>query len=513
MTDVLEGIIEQGRARPEHPAVKDLDDDLTYGDLLQRVAGVAAALSARGVAAGDRVALHLPNCVDFVVTALASMWVGAIFVPLSVTDPEARLASIVADSAPAIVVTKEMADEPPLNPGAFVPSPVVPVTELRGTDGTDLPPVPTGERVAYAIYTSGTTGAPKGVLIGTSAFAAAVAATAHALSLTPATRTLCVSPFYFDGSFGTLFPTLFSGGAVVIRPRASLLFPRTFFNAVAKEEITYTGFSPSYLRLLLASPQMAKLADSPLDVIALGGEASSISDIRALWDAAPRIRVFNRYGPTETTIAVTHVHLTPALTDDDVVPMGAPHTGVSFFLRDDDGAIIEEEGRTGELYIGGSQLMEGYWGAPELTSEVLRDDIVEGQTVYRTGDLAYRNAAGHYVYVDRADRVIKRSGVRISLVELSEVMRGLDGVGAAACVTFDDAGDLGIAAFVVTEREMSVLDLQRAAREKLPETMLPNRFEVVEELPLTPSSKLDERLLLSRAGLQPLGQPPPPRST
>jgi acyl-coenzyme A synthetase/AMP-(fatty) acid ligase len=80
-------------------------------------------------------------------------------------------------------------------------------------------------------------------------------------------------------------------------------------------------------------------------------------------------------------------------------------------------------------------------------------------------------------------------------------------------VTFDDAGDLGIAAFVVTEREMSVLDLQRAAREKLPETMLPNRFEVVEELPLTPSSKLDERLLLSRAGLQPLGQPPPPRST
>jgi D-alanine--poly(phosphoribitol) ligase subunit 1 len=505
VTDVLHGILDQSRAEPDHPAVKDLDEDLTYAQLIERVAGVAAALSIRGVTEGDRVALHLPNCVDFVVSALASLWIGAIFVPLSVTDPEARLATIVADCAPTVIVTKEMAGEPPLNPTAVAPAPVVSVADLHtnGSASTDHPPRPPGERVAYAIYTSGTTGTPKGVLIGTAAFAAAVVATSDALNLSASTRTLCVSPFYFDGSFGTLFPTLFSGGAVIIRPRSALLFPRTFFNAVAKEEITYTGFSPSYLRLLLASPQMAKLAESKLDVIALGGEASSIADIRALWDWAPNIRVFNRYGPTEATIAVTHVHLTPEFTADGVVPMGVPHPGVSFFLVDDDGAVIDEDGRTGELYIGGAQLMDGYWGAPELTAGVLRDDVVAGLTVYRTGDLAYRTPAGHYVYVDRADRVIKRSGVRISLVELSEVMRGLDGVGAAACITFKDEGDLGIAAFVVVEREMTALELQRAAREKLPDTMLPNRFVVVDELPLTPSSKLDERVLLAQAGLEP----------
>ena len=131
-----------------------------------------------------------------------------------------------------------------------------------------------------------------------------------ALDLGRRHRTLCVSPFYFDGSFATLFPTLFSGGAVVIRP-FSLLFSRTFFNTVLKESITYTGFSPSFLRLLLASPQLPKLADSSLDVIALGGEASSIADLRALWSVAPNIRIFNRYGPTETTIVVTHQHVTP----------------------------------------------------------------------------------------------------------------------------------------------------------------------------------------------------------
>ena len=205
-----------------------------------------------------------------------------------------------------------------------------------GTADADLPgPVPASPRVAYAIYTSGTTGTPKGVLIGGTAFGAAVEATSRALGLDRATRTLCVSPFHFDGSFGTLFPTLYSGGAVVIRPRDALLFPRTFFNAVVNERITYTGFSPSYLRLLLASPQMAKLADSPLDVIALGGEASSIADIRSLWSAAPQVRVFNRYGPTETTIAVTHVLLTPEMTADGTVPMGYPHPGVSFYLVDE----------------------------------------------------------------------------------------------------------------------------------------------------------------------------------
>jgi D-alanine--poly(phosphoribitol) ligase subunit 1 len=506
MPDVLHQVIEQARIGPDLPAVKDLETDLSYGQLCHAAARIAAGLTARGVVEGDRVALLLPNSVDFVVAAFACMWIGAIFVPLSVADPEERLASIVADCTPTVVIrTAEVGVDDHVRPGdSLGGSPLLAISELRD-NGEDLPgPVPVSPRVAYAIYTSGTTGAPKGVLIGNAAFGAAVDATSQALGLDRATRTLCVSPFHFDGSFGTLFPTLFSGGAVVIRPRDALLFPRTFFNAVVKEEITYTGFSPSYLRLLLASPQMAKLVDSPLDTIALGGEASSIADIRALWSAAPQVRVFNRYGPTETTIAVTHVLLTPEMTADDIVPMGYPHPDVSFHLVDESGDIVEGPNRVGELYIGGVQLMEGYWGAPALTQEVLRSDVVPGEMVYRTGDLVFRNTAGSYVYVDRADRVIKRSGVRISLIEVSEAMRNLDGVAAAACVTFDNDGELGIVAFIVTESAVSALDLRQAAREWLPDTMLPNRIDLVRQLPMTESSKLDERLLLSEAGLRPV---------
>jgi D-alanine--poly(phosphoribitol) ligase subunit 1 len=505
MADVLQGIVGQASAEPDRPAVKDLDQALTYSELCQQAARLGAEMTARGVDEGDRVALLLPNSVDFVVAALASLWIGAIFVPLAVTDPEARLATIVTDCKPAIVIATDVSPDGPPLPTTFNGFPLFPISELRGEGAELIAPVVASPRVSYAIYTSGTTGTPKGVLIGSEAFGAAIVATSGALGLDESTRTLCVSPFYFDGSFGTLFPTLFSGGLVVIRPREALLFPRTFFNAVVNEGITYTGFSPSYLRLLLASPQMTRLTDSSLDVIALGGEASSIADIRALWSIAPRIRVFNRYGPTETTIAVTHVHLTPEMTADGTVPMGSPHAAVDFYLVDEDGSMVDQPGRVGELYIGGSQLMDGYWGAPELSDSVLRADVVPEEVVYRSGDLVYRDENGRYVYVDRADRVIKRSGVRISLVELSEVMRGLAGVAAAACVTFDDEGQLGIVAFVVTDEPITPLELLQAAGDRLPETMLPNRVELVTELPLTQSSKLDERLLLSEAGLRPLG--------
>jgi amino acid adenylation domain-containing protein len=499
--DVLSTILEHAERAPDHPAAKDLETDLNYRQLREAVVAVAGGLIDRGVGEGDRVALFLPNSVDFVVGALACLWTGSIFVPIAVTDPPARLQVILADCDPSVIITAEPApdQESPL-PETRVDRATI--SELRSRGGPE--PARVTAQGAYAIYTSGTTGVPKGVLIGNPAFAEAVEATARALGYDTDTRALCVSPFHFDGSFGTLFPALWSGGAIVIRPREALLFPRTFFNAVKNESITATGFSPSYLRLLLAAPQIGQLGGSSLGVIALGGEACSPEDVRLLWEAAPQVRVFNRYGPTETTIAVTHMLVTPESIADGTMPIGTPHQGVSFHLVDTDGSLIDSVGSVGELYIGGSQLMDGYWGAPELTTEVMRTDVVPGETVYRTGDLAYRTGHGEYVYVDRADRVIKRHGVRISLVELAEALRSVPGVSAGACVQFDNEGQLGIAAFVVADGQLSELDLRRAASELLPQSMLPDRIELVDDLPLTASSKLDERKLLSGAGMLPL---------
>jgi D-alanine--poly(phosphoribitol) ligase subunit 1 len=510
---VLGDIINRALTDPEHLAAKDLDRELTYRQLVDEAARLGTGLRARGVVEHDRVALLIPNSVDFVVAALATLWVGAFFVPLAVTDPPSRLMKIVADSAPALIITSDQDDgSVPVLPGS---TPVVSMDQLREEKRTPAIDTDAVARPVYMIYTSGTTGTPKGVQIGNEAFYAAVHSTANALGLNESTRTLCVSPFHFDGSYSNLFTTLVSGGTVIIRPRDALLFPRTFFNTVANERINYSGFTPSYFRLLLASKQMSTLANSTLEMIALGGEAVSVSDLRALWTHAPAMRVFNRYGPTETTIAVTNVELTPDIVDDGTVPIGRPHQGVSFVLIDENEHVVDATNQVGELYIGGVQLMDGYWAAPALTTEVLRHNIVPGEIFYRTGDLVYRNKRGNYVYVDRSDRVVKRSGVRTSLVELSASMNELDGVVSAACVTFDREGELGIVAFIVTDSERSPIELRRAASTLIPENMLPDRIELVAAMPLNRSNMLDEARLLAEAGLRPFRRtstPPPVRT-
>ena len=312
--------------------------------------------------------------------------------------------------------------------------------------GRSEPPVPARDerRSAYCIYTSGTTGRPKGVVIRHDAFACAVLAAARAMELHADTRSLCVSPFHFDGSFGALFPTPIMGGSLVIPHHESLLLPRMFFKTVSEERITNTSCSPSYLRLLLASRLLAGLASSTLKTMALGGEACSAADLEALWSAAPDLRVFNRYGPTETTIVVTTFEVTPEmLRRGPLVPVGQPHPGVVFRLLGSDGELVEQPGEIGELYIGGTQLMEGYWRDPDLTATVMRTDVVPGETLYRTGDLMYRDEWGDYVYVDRADRVVKRHAVRISLAEIAHALRRLPGLSAAVCLPFDQDGQLG----------------------------------------------------------------------
>jgi amino acid adenylation domain-containing protein len=497
--DVLDLIVDQAEGAPGRPAAKDATRDLTFSDLLREVHRVAAGLTRSGVERQDRVALHLPNSVDFLVAALACNWIGAVFVPLAATDPPTRLKTILDNCDPRVVIVAEESDP---GPGDYSGRRTRTVSSLLARiDRVPLRSAQAGDD-AYCIYTSGTTGIPKGVMVGSDGFLHAVRATATALGLGPHTRALCVSPFHFDGSFGTLFPTPAFGGSLVIMRRESLLLPRMFFAAVEREAINHTSFSPSYLRRILTSPHLSRLADTKLQTLGIGGEECIADDLCRLWDAVPSIRVFNRYGPTEAIIEVTVFEVKPSDTKPGSrVPIGHPNPGVTFRLVAEDGHLVEDPGQSGELYIGGAQLMSGYWNDAVLTAQVLRDDVVAGERLYRTGDLVYRDDSGAYVYLDRADRVVKRSGVRISLAEMASALRRLDGVVAADCASFARDGLLQIAAFVVSTRAIDAADLRRAARDHLPDTMLPDVIEMVGSLPLTSSGKLDERELLLDAGL------------
>jgi acyl-coenzyme A synthetase/AMP-(fatty) acid ligase len=350
------------------------------------------------------------------------------------------------------------------------------------------------------IYTSGTTGVPKGVRARQDAVCWETCRTAEVLGLDQTTRGLAVSAFNFDGSYGLVFPVLVAGGLLIVPRREDILYPKRFYQFVVDEGVTFTSFSPSYLRLVMRARQSVRLAGSRLRALLLGGEECVAADVRKLWSVLPEVRVFNRYGPTETTIAVTTYEITPEDVASGHVPIGTPHRGTDFFLVDEGGGLVAGPGAPGELYIGGKQLMRGYWGDEELSRGALRNDVVAGRTLYKTGDLVWRDAAGRYMYMGRLDDVVKRNGVRISLAEVARAFHDVPGVTAVACALVDLSGAPGIAAFVEAPPATDVAGLFVTAEAQLPAAMLPDEIHIVESLPMTPQGKVDRRRLLAANG-------------
>lgn len=495
---VLDAVLRHAAERPSAEAVKDDEEVLSYRELGERVEAVAAGLHARGVQPGDRVALAVPNSASFFVAALGCLWIGAAFVPLSVDDPPARQDRVLANSAPRLLLTHRSADRS-RSAATEAARGAVELGDLMERAGPVPPRSTDSRRDAYLIYTSGSTGEPKGVRTPASAFRWAVTSAAAALGLDASTRALCVSPFHFDGAYGTAFPTLLAGGTIVVPRREELVFGKRFYRTVLEEGITHTGFTPSYLRLLLASPRMAHLARSEWRSLGLGGEECVAADVARLWKVLPELRVFNRYGPTETTIQVTTYEAEPADVALGRVPIGLPHPGVTFHVMRGDGSLVEGAGEAGELCIGGVQLMAGYWRDPSLTASVLRRHEQLGWTLYRTGDLAYRDERGRYVYAGRQNGVVKRGGVRISLEEVARVLRGGEGVTGAWCVPTDDNGRLAVVAVVESTSGVTPPELLDRARRELPGSMLPDEMVVVPSLPLGRSGKVDRDALVALA--------------
>ena len=484
--------------RPDAPALKDEKGSCSYGELVERVSATAAGLASLGVEPSDRVALWLPNSADFLVTALGCLWLGAPFVPLSMDDPPARLVRAVGDCDPTVIVLPGGGEHSP-DPVAFAGRRLVDTRSLLCGGGSVPRQAQDPERDVYIIYTSGTSGSPKGVRTPERAFRMAISSAAELMGLDAETRTLCVSPFHFDGAYGTAFPTLVAGGSLVIPRREKMLFVKPFYSALLEEGITLTGFTPAYLRLLLSWPSLTSLSWSTLQTLGLGGEEFPVADVSRLWELNPKLRVFNRYGPTETTIQVTTYEVAREDVVSGIVPIGLPHPGVSFHIVSEDGQLVVGSDEVGELYIGGNQLMQGYWGDDDLTISALRDDVVPGTTVYRTGDLVYRDREGRYVYVGRSDSLVKRNGVRVSLREVARVILGVNDVTGAVCIPIEQDGRLAIAAFVEAGPHVTASGVLEAAHRELPASMLPDEVHLLSSFPLNSTGKVDHRRLAAEA--------------
>ncbi|MFI6229740.1 amino acid adenylation domain-containing protein [Micromonospora echinospora] len=505
-------VAEQVRTDPDAVALVDGDRTLTYAQLDTASARLAGLLGERGVGPGALVAVALDRSWSAVVTLLAVLRRRAAYLPVDPGHPVARQELVLADAAPALVVTTAAT--------AARLDPTRPVLVLDGVDldapadADDVPPAdpPTADDLAYVLYTSGSTGRPKGVAVRHGALANLLLAVRDTLDSRPEHRWLHLTSLSFDISGVEIFLPLVTGGRVVVASAVSALDGAGVLRLVRDAGVTHAQATPSGWRVLLeAGLGGAPDAVTPEPLVAVtGGEALPVPlarDLRARVD-----RLVNGYGPTEATIYATMADI-PAGPDE--VTIGRPLPNTRAYLLDDDLRPVPV-GLPGELCLAGAGLAAGYLGRDDLTAErfvtvALGPDDAGAEAdgpigatggverIYRTGDRCRWLPDGRIAYLGRADDQVKIRGHRVELGEITARLLEHPTVAEAVVLLHEPVdADPRLVAYLVARPEAGApepVDLRGHLALTLPPVMLPTDWVVLDRLPVGPNGKVDRAAL------------------
>ncbi len=476
--------------RPEAVALLWNDSSIDYRELDARANHLAHRLVALGAGPGTLVALALPRSPEMVVSVLAIAKAGAAFLPLDPDAPRARFASILAQSA-AIALLISAVDIERL--GALHASTVgLSWADAGRSEVAVANRSPRPDDLAYVLFTSGSTGTPKGVMVEHRALSVRLAWLTRAYAVDWRDRSAQATQLTFDPSLIELCLPLIHGASVALAPPGRLL-PESLVAFAIRHAVTIMAFVPSTLSRFLAAT--AGQTGLKLRVACCGGEVLS-PDLANRFIQQTDCRLFNVYGPTETTIFATawECELHPL---DTPLPIGRPIDDTRIYVLDANLQLLPF-GTAGEIFIGGDAVARGYLNAPELDADVfLPDPFQPGKRMYRTGDRGWLGSEGNFYFVGRLDRQVKLRGYRIELGEVESALLALDGVTQAAAKLVQRAGKPMICAWVGSPRlAHHSEDLQRQLRGRLPDYMVPSAIVVQEALPTNTTDKIDYTALL-----------------
>jgi amino acid adenylation domain-containing protein len=491
---------------PEAIAIVAEGGAMTYAELNARANRLAHYLATLGVVPGARVAIALERGPDMIVAMLAALKAGGAYVPLDPGYPAERLAFMLADSAPAVLITQRAM--------ASVLGPMQGTLAVLAVDDAELPwqACPTanpdgailgldGSCTAYVIYTSGSTGQPKGAAVSHEGFVNLLHWYRTALNLSPADRVLPVTSYSFDLTQKNLLGLLQVGGCVVLSPVP--FEPNHLCAMVRTHAITLLNLTPGAFNALFEADDGGSLAS--LRHLVLGGEPVNAGHMRRLAERYPDLRVVNSYGPTECAdVCAFHVLRPEDLREDAVIPVGRPVPNARLYVLDADANLLPI-GVTGEIVVGGCGVGAGYVNQPGLTAgRFLADPFARaagqaGARMYRTGDLGRWRHDGTLEFLGRKDHQVKVRGFRIEPGEIETRLLQHEGVRDAVVIAREEGpGDKRLVAYYVGGADgapASVHELRAHVARTLPDYMVPSAFVALRELPLTPNGKVDRRRL------------------
>ena len=502
---------EQVRRTPDALAVTCNAESLTYAELNGRADRLAAYLRRKGVEPDQLVGICVERGINMIVGLLGILKAGGAYVPLDPTYPAERLAFVVDDAAPRVILSEErVVSRLPESSAAIVildrdwehiaatqpgtdPDPNYPSISLRA------------DHLAYVIYTSGSTGTPKGVMIEHRNVLRLFEATDASFHFDEHDVWTLFHSFAFDFSVWELWGGLLYGGRIVIVPYQTARSPEDFYALIGRERATVLNQTPSVFAQLIDA-QLKTGVPHCLRFVIFGGEALEFRTLSP-WvrvNGAKAPRLVNMYGITETTVHVTFLNLSEediALERGSLVGKAIPDLRVYVL---DDHRQPTPIGVAGELYVSGAGVARGYWKRQELTAErFLKDpfDLANSGRMYKSGDLARWRADGTLEYLGRNDHQVKIRGFRIELGEIeAQLARHPSIKDVVVVATGSSSVEKRLVAYIVlAEPDLAQAPTVEAFREHakaaLPEHMIPNAFVLLQRLPLTANGKLDRRAL------------------
>jgi amino acid adenylation domain-containing protein len=484
--------------KPHTTAVRCGNQELTYGELEQRAAGLAHVLQTMGVGPNVPVALCLDRSVEMVVGILAVLKAGGAYVPLDATNPRQRLELILDDCRPNVLLTQQNSVGAEMS--AKVPTMFVDAAlpETRDGLGVDSARHAGPEDLAYILYTSGSTGVPKGVQVTHGNLAYSTHARLSYYKDSPE-KFLLLSSYAFDSSVAGIFHTLTTGGTLIIPPAEFRWEMEQLTSLIFENKITHTLTFPSLYSEILDGAGGGADRLASLRTVIVAGEACPRQLVNLHYEILPQASLFNEYGPTEATVWSTVFECEPGVGEGSV-PIGRPIANVSVHVLDRRLQPVPS-GVPGELYIGGEGVARGYLNQKVLTEKSFVRDCFSsnsGGKLYRTGDLARYLPSGDLEFLGRCDLQVKIRGLRVELDEIETVLSQYPAVREVAVVPRSQpSGDATLAAFLVahSEESSSTSELRAFLRARLPGYMVPSTFQFLDTLPRTSNGKIDRQKL------------------
>lgn len=484
---------------------------LTYRKLNASANRLAHALREAGVKRGDRVTILLESSPEAVISIFGALKAGAVFMALHPGVKPEKLALLMADAEPSVLITDVarvrdgadvLAGAPSLRCLVWADNQPLqissPARNLKWSDLTNFPEAdpPRNELIdvdlATLVYTSGSTGTPKGVVSSHANMIAVTNSINAYLQNTPDDVILNVLPLAFGYGLYQLMLAFQVGARVVLEK--TFAFPARTLTAIEQEGITALPGVPTLYALLLRYPNLLRRELPSLRYMTNAAAAMPTNHIEQIRAAFPHVRFFSMYGQTE---CARISYLPPEQLDNRPSSVGIAIPNTEVYIAGEDGRPLPP-GEVGELVVRGSHVARGYWRAPELTEQRFRPGPTPGEKVLYTGDLFRMDEEGFLYFVSRMDDIIKVGGEKVSPREVEETVCRLEGVSEAAVVPVADPV-LGQAVRLLVVPHAGVELTERQVRlhcaGKLDDYMLPKYVEIVAELPRTENGKVNKQLI------------------